>query len=104
MDKIVDPNVALKAYGNTAGLAKAPGADSASADSVSFGEFLNSSIKSSLETMKAGEAVSARAVTGQADLTDVVQAVTAAEVTLQTVMAVRDRLIGAFQDIMRMPI
>jgi flagellar hook-basal body complex protein FliE len=33
----------------------------------------------------------------------VVEAVNAAELTLQTVVAVRDRIIGAYQEIMRMP-
>ena len=41
---------------------------------------------------------------GQANLQDVVEAVNAAEVTLQTVVAVRDRMIAAYQDIIRMPI
>ena len=48
--------------------------------------------------------MSAMAVTGEADITDVVQAVTSAELTLQTVVAVRDRMISAYQEIMRMPI
>jgi flagellar hook-basal body complex protein FliE len=48
--------------------------------------------------------MSAKAVTGEADLTDVVTAVTNAELTLQTVVSVRDRLISAYQEIMRMPI
>jgi len=48
--------------------------------------------------------MSAQAVTGEADLTDVVAAITSAELTLQTVVAVRDRLISAYQEIMRMPI
>ena len=54
--------------------------------------------------MKAGEQMSARAVTGEASLPEVVQAVNAAELTLSTVVAVRDRLITAYQEIMRMPI
>jgi flagellar hook-basal body complex protein FliE len=33
----------------------------------------------------------------------VVEAVNAAEITLQTVVAVRDRIITAYQEIMRMP-
>jgi len=34
----------------------------------------------------------------------VVTAVTNAEVTLQTVVAVRDKVISAYQDILRMPV
>lgn len=54
--------------------------------------------------MKKGEAVSAKAAVGKADLTEVVTAVTNAEVTLQTVTAVRDRVVNAYQEILRMPI
>jgi flagellar hook-basal body complex protein FliE len=35
---------------------------------------------------------------------DVVTAVSNAEMTLQTVVAVRDRVLNAYQEIMRMPI
>ncbi|HEY8189549.1 MAG TPA: flagellar hook-basal body complex protein FliE, partial [Micavibrio sp.] len=57
-----------------------------------------------VETLHGGEKASAQAVMGTANLTDVVQAVTAAELTLQTVVAVRDRMLTAYQEIMRMPI
>jgi flagellar hook-basal body complex protein FliE len=43
-------------------------------------------------------------VMGTADPTDVVQAVNSADMTLQTVVAIRDKMIGAYQDILRMPI
>jgi flagellar hook-basal body complex protein FliE len=43
-------------------------------------------------------------VAGNVDIRDVVMAVNNAEVTLQTVVAVRDKVIAAYQDIMRMPI
>src|SRR5260221_305873 len=54
--------------------------------------------------LKQGEAASLKAVTGKADISEVVTAVTNAEVALQTVTAVRDRVIQAYQDILRMPI
>ena len=44
------------------------------------------------------------AAAGKANITDVVTAVSSAEVTLQAVTAVRDRVISAYQVIMRMPI
>jgi len=44
------------------------------------------------------------AATGKANVNDVVMAVSTAELTLQTVTAVRDRVISAYQEIMRMPI
>ena len=44
------------------------------------------------------------AVRGGADVTQVVTAVAEAETVLNTVMAVRDRVIAAYQEILRMPI
>ena len=41
---------------------------------------------------------------GQADMTDVLQAVNDAEIALNTVLAVRDRVVQAYQEIMRTPI
>ena len=51
-----------------------------------------------------GERQSLKAAAGTADLNDVVMAVGKAEMTLQTVVAVRDRVIQAYQEIIRMPI
>jgi len=58
----------------------------------------------SIDTLRAGEAASARAVSGEASLIEVVSAVSASELTLQTVVAIRDRMVGAYQEIMRMPV
>jgi flagellar hook-basal body complex protein FliE len=54
--------------------------------------------------LRQGEASSLQAVTGKADLTAVTQAVNNAEIALQAVTAVRDRVIAAYQDISKMPI
>ena len=75
-----------------------------SAGGVSFSDFLRDRVQDAADTVKSSEAMSARAVTGEADITEVVQAITEAELTLETVVAVRDRMISAYQDIMRMPI
>lgn len=99
--KMIDPNLAASLYAKTSNVGQN---QVAGGDEVSFAQFLKQGLSDSIDTLKAGEKASARAVTGQADLTDVVQAVNAAEITLQTVVAVRDRLVGAFQEIMRMPI
>lgn len=69
-----------------------------------FGEMLGEALQGALESQKTAETTSAKAVAGKADVTDVVTAVTNAEVALDTVVAVRDRVISAYQEIMRMPI
>ena len=50
------------------------------------------------------ERLSLAAVAEQADLSQVVTAVAEAETMLNTVVAVRDRVVEAYKDIMRMPI
>lgn len=70
----------------------------------SFGSLLEEAAKSSVDTLKKGEAMSAKAAVGQADIADVVQAVTNAELTLQAATNIRDKVIGAYQEILRMPI
>jgi flagellar hook-basal body complex protein FliE len=52
----------------------------------------------------AAETAVTNAAMGRGDLVDVVTAVAAAEATLETVIAVRDEVIKAYQEIMRMPI
>ena len=43
-------------------------------------------------------------VAGKANIVDVVNSVNAAELTLDTVVAVRDKVVAAYQSIMNMPI
>ena len=114
----IDPNFAANAYMNSAKIATGSAGESddtgtagavggsAGGDSggVSFGQLLEDMAHEAVDTMRASEVMSAKAVTGQADVTKVVEAVAAAEVTLQTVTVVRDRMISAYQEIMRMPI
>ena len=102
IDKIIDPNIAASAYTNTAKVGNKAGVSGN--DDVTFSDFLRAKTEESIDTLRAGEKMAAKAVTEEADLTDVVEAVTAAELTLQTVISVRDRLISSYQDIMRMPI
>jgi len=47
---------------------------------------------------------SMQAIAGGGNLTDVVTAVSKAELSLQTTIAIRDRAVQAYQDVMRMPI
>ena len=48
--------------------------------------------------------MTAQVVTGEAELVDVVTAMAAAEVQLESVIAVRDQVIKAYREIMQMPI
>lgn len=93
---------AIAAYAATARAPSTPG-PVAPAGGPSFGEMLRTAAEESIATLKQGEQKSIEGALGRADLSDVVTAVTAAETTLQAVVAVRDRVITAYQEILRMP-
>ena len=69
-----------------------------------FSSFMKDAAKDSVNTLKEGELMSIKGISGEADLTDVVSAVNSAEATLQLVTTLRDRIIQAYQEIIRMPI
>jgi flagellar hook-basal body complex protein FliE len=71
---------------------------------TSFGDMLKNAAGNVIDTISKGEQASLQAATGSADLTQVTAAVNNAEIAVQTVVAIRDRVISAYQDIMRMPI
>lgn len=100
-------NAAL-AYGKAlsrGGEPAAPGeAEAAAGEGASFADFVRQAADSAVSAMDRAEEVSLLSNVGKADLTDVVQAVNNAEIALQTVVAVRDRVIDAYQQIIRMPI
>jgi flagellar hook-basal body complex protein FliE len=81
-----------------------PGIESRDQAGPGFSDVLAQVAKDAIQTTKSGETASMQAVEGKADLNQVVGAVTAAELTVQTVTAVRDRVISAYQEILRMPI
>jgi flagellar hook-basal body complex protein FliE len=70
----------------------------------SFSDFLSDAVRDSIGTIKQGEKMAAKQVAGQANIVDVVNSVNAAELTLDTVVAVRDKVVAAYQSIMNMPI
>ncbi len=96
-------NNAIAAYSSAAGQAAASGLEPRDGG-PSFAELMQEAGKSAVDTLRTGEAMSAKAVVGEANITDVVNAVNNAEVTLQTVTTVRDRVVSAYQEILRMPI
>lgn len=106
VDKVANPAAAANAYSITAKSA-VPGLGGDKADSaggVSFGDMLEAAARSAIQTVKGGEQASARAVAGKADLVEVTQAVTQARLALDTVVAVRDQMIEAYNRIIAMPI
>jgi flagellar hook-basal body complex protein FliE len=95
---------AVNAYANAGKMVGVPGPGTDSSGGSSFSDMLRSAAGSVQDTLAKSEQASMQAVTGKADLAQVTEAVSNAEVAVQTVVALRDRVIQAYQDIMRMPI
>lgn len=95
---------AASAYAAAAARAGAPGLDARAQGEGGFAALLGEAARGAADTLYRGEATSLQAIAGKADIADVVTAVNSAEVTLQTVLAVRDRMVEAYQEILRMPI
>ena len=95
---------AAGAYANAARVGASPGMEARNAGTGSFATALKDVAQDAVGSLREAEQMSFKAAAKQADLVQVVNAVTSAELTLQTVVAVRDRVIGAYQEILRMPI
>ena len=69
-----------------------------------FGSLLQGAVDAFAQSGKKAEAQALAVATGKADVVDVVTAVAESEAALETLVAVRDRVIAAYEEIMRMPI
>jgi flagellar hook-basal body complex protein FliE len=107
MTATMDPAAAAGAYGRGAALGHGTaGGGGVLADKPmkSFQDFLAEKTRDVVDTLHRGEAMTAQAVAGRAPLPALVQAVTGADMALQTLVALRDRMVSAYQTIMRMPL
>ncbi len=102
---MISPMIAAKAYAavQQAASAASPTEQAASPGS-DFAKMVQGAISDAVQTSKAAETQMANQVQGKAQLIDVVTAVSSAQASLQTVMAVRDEVISAYQEIMHMTI
>lgn len=100
------PGQALAAYtaAVTHGRPNPPAAEEGTAGEPSFGALLREELASAADSLARAEATAVRGLLGKASIQEVVEAVSAAELSLQKVTAVRDRVIAAYQEIVRMPV
>jgi len=99
-------NAATAAYGNAAKLVgdsagAALGKASAGPD---FGKLLAESLDTVVATGNAADSKAIGLVNGQGNMVDVVTAVAETELAIESMVTVRDRVISAYEEIMRMPI
>ena len=98
---------AISAYNNAARSFSSSESDSTPVSNpggLSFSSLLKEGAENAIAAGHKSEELGKQAIQGKADVRDVVAAVNNAELTLQTVVAVRDKVIGAYNDILKMPI
>lgn len=109
----MDISKAAAAYGQTSKIGGISGKSSdtvslddgdAKNDGASFADLVSEGLEGARSTGYKAEAVSTDALANKTELHDLVTAVSDAELTLNTVVAVRDRMVSAYQDIIKMPI
>ena len=97
---------ALSSVGNLGGVR--PGVDApagaASATGPSFTDMLGQIISAGVNTIQGGESAAIQGMTGAAAPFKVVEAVMEAQRTLQEGLAIRDKVVSAYQEISRMAI
>jgi flagellar hook-basal body complex protein FliE len=102
------PSIAAGAYANLARLANpsaaaGPAVGGGNADQ-SFSDLLRSAVGSVVEAGRNSDTQSQAMAQGKANVVDVVTAVAETEVAVEAMVAVRDKIIAAYEEIMRMPI
>jgi flagellar hook-basal body complex protein FliE len=82
-------------FGNIAGIGEEKNA---------FSKMVDDIISSGLDSVKTAENVSIKTNRGEASVEDLAIAVANAEVSLKALVAIRDKIVTAYQDLIRMPI
>ena len=103
---MTSPMLAARAYAaiqNGASPAKSAAAQPLS-DGPDFADLVKGAVNDVVSSSRHAEGQMMAHAKGKAELVDVVTAVASAQASLETVMAVRDQVISAYQEIMRMPI
>jgi flagellar hook-basal body complex protein FliE len=100
---MVDPVSAARAYQQAARAAQTS-TGTEGADNVDFGNLVQEAVRQAGQSAGVAEQSAMQVAAGHGNIVDVVTAIAAAETQLETVMAVRDQVIQAYQEILRMPI
>jgi flagellar hook-basal body complex protein FliE len=99
---------AASAYNNAAAIAspltKPASGDEDSGGFSDFSGLLTQAMGRARDSIAQGEKMTGKALMKNTNLASVVTAVSEAEIALQTVISLRDKMIGAYQDIIKMPV
>ncbi len=101
------PALANNAYQLAAQLQQQAGKANSPASGMeqpNFGDMVQDALTGMVEQGKAADQKAMGMIEGKTDVVDVVTAIAETEVALETMVTVRDRVISAYEEIMRMPI
>ncbi|MCK1734260.1 flagellar hook-basal body complex protein FliE [Bradyrhizobium sp. 138] len=104
---MASPTIAANAYANLARVLENSGAGAGKgteAGGQSFASLLKDAVGSVMESGRKSDAQTVAMASGKANVMDVVTAVADTDVAVSTLVSVRDRVIAAYEDIMKMPI
>jgi flagellar hook-basal body complex protein FliE len=98
-------NAVAAAYGNAARLVGEPGkAGAATGGTPDFGKLVAEGLQGVVDAGRTSDKLSLDLVNGKANVVDVVTAISQTELAMESMVAVRDKVISAYEEIMRMPI
>jgi flagellar hook-basal body complex protein FliE len=102
---MASPTIAANAYASLARMMETGGgAKPSDAGGPSFGALLKDAVGSVLETGRKSDAQTVAMASGKANVMDVVTAVAETDVAVSTLVSVRDKVIAAYEDILKMAI
>ncbi len=103
---MASPTVAANAYASLARLVDSGGAAKASPSAAgpSFGDLVKEAIGNIMDGGRKADAQTVAMASGKANVMDVVTAVAETDVKVSTLVSVRDKVIQAYEDIMKMAI
>jgi len=102
----MNPMLAIKAYGAVQKQAAGLNDEAQRTNDVgaAFSKVLQTAVQQTVGATQNAETQMALHAQGKAELVDAVTAVASAEASLESVIAIRDQVISAYQEILRMPI
>ncbi len=96
----IDPRAAIDLYGRAREATRTDASD----DGTGFADALTTALNEMRNTLQEGERAATAAMAGKGDVQSVVEALAATEMALETVVVVRDKVVEAYQKILRMPV
>ena len=101
------PSIAANAYASLAKLTDPSGLSKGIGEASGgqgFGDLVKEAVAALSKTTHNSDVQSQAAAAGKANMVDVVTAVAESEVAIDTLVSVRDKVIAAYEEIMKMPI